>query len=47
MPVRITISDMGPDLLARLLGLTDAARRAGHRLPHGSADDNGAAAHRS
>ena len=34
VPVRITISDMGPDLLARLLGLTDV-QRAGHRLPHG------------
>ena len=26
VPVRITISDMGPDLLARLLGLTDVQR---------------------
>ena len=26
IPVRITISDMGPDLLARLLGLTDVQR---------------------
>ena len=40
VPVRITISDMGPDLLARLLGLTDVQRGV-LAIAFRMADDNG------
>ena len=39
-PVRVTISDMGPDLLARLLGLTDVQRGV-LAIAFRLADDNG------
>ena len=40
IPVRITISDMGPELLARLLGLTDVQRGV-LAIAFRLADDNG------
>ncbi|MDE8703999.1 DUF853 family protein, partial [Adlercreutzia equolifaciens] len=40
IPVRITISDMGPDLLARLIGLTDVQRGV-LAIAFRLADDNG------
>lgn len=40
VPMRITISDMGPDLLARLLGLTDVQRGV-LAIAFRLADDNG------